>query len=61
MRFDTFHSAVRPTVTYLFAGAMVAGFFIGCVPPDVFFTIAASVIGFWFGQRAAGSGRRRSE
>lgn len=51
MKFNTFHSSVRPVVTYVFAGAMVAGFFVGKVPSDVFYTIATTVVGYWFGQR----------
>lgn len=60
MRFDTFHSAVRPAVTYALAAALIVGFFVGKIPADVFYTIAGNAIAYWFGARSQG-GRRRSE
>jgi hypothetical protein len=61
VRLDTFHSAVRPTVTYALAAALIAGFFVGKIPADVFYTIAGNAIAYWFGARGGNSGRRRSE
>lgn len=48
---DTFHSAVRPVVTYLLAAAFVVGFFMEMVPRDVFSSLVISVISYWFGSR----------
>lgn len=45
-------SAVRPLVTYAFALALIAGFFLGQISADVFSSIAIGVITFWFGQRS---------
>lgn len=44
-------TAVRPVVTMLFAGAFVAGFFLGKVSQDAFVPVVGMVIGFWFQSR----------
>lgn len=62
MHFDTFHSAVRPTVTYALAAALIVGFFMRLIPADVFYTIAGNAVAYWFGARGGGnSGRRTPE
>jgi len=48
---ETIHSSVRPVVTYALAAALIAGFFLGKIPPDMFSSIAISVISYWFGSR----------
>lgn len=40
-------------VTVVFTLAVIAGFFLGRIPSDAFFPVAANVIAYWFaGQRA---------
>lgn len=58
MKFDLFRSAVRPLITYAFSIAMITGFFMKLIPPEVFYTVAGNVVSFWFGQRTPDTGRR---
>lgn len=46
---------VRPVVTYLFAGAFVAGFLLGRIPVETFTPVGIMIFGFWFGERSAKS------
>lgn len=42
---------VRPTITWLFAITLCAGFFLGKISADQFLGIASLAIGAWFGSR----------
>jgi hypothetical protein len=42
---------VRPTVTWLFAVALVAMVVLGTIIPDRFWDIVVMTIAFWFGSR----------
>lgn len=44
-------SSTRPIVTYMFAGASVAGFLMGIIPSDKFMDVAQMILLFWFAQR----------
>lgn len=49
-------SAVRPTITYAFALAMVAGFLLKLISAEVFTNVAVTVISFWFATRSNAKG-----
>jgi hypothetical protein len=47
----TLQAIVRPIVTLLFAGAIVAGFFVGKISGEVFIGTSGSTVAYWFIQR----------
>lgn len=49
---------IRGIVTIMVAAGLVAGFFLGRVPPDSYVTVAGIIMAFWFGRqnRPNGSG-----
>ncbi len=53
MSLNTLRGSVRPVVAYLFAAAVVAGFFLGSISQDAFLAMASMIIGFWFQSRTA--------
>ena len=54
MKMNALRSLVRPTVTWLFAVTLCAGFFIGKISADQFLGVAGIAIGAWFGGRTSG-------
>lgn len=44
-------ACVRPALTLLFGGAVVAGFFVGLLNADQFLGVAGLVIGYYYGSR----------
>lgn len=56
MTLNTLHDnilghSVRPVVTYAFTAAMIYGFVVHLIPPNVFSSLVISVVSYWFGQR----------
>lgn len=51
MSTETLQAVVRPIVTLLFAGAIVAGFFVGKISGEVFIGTAGSTVAYWYIQR----------
>lgn len=58
---ERLQSAVRPIVTLLFAGAIVAGFFVGKISGEVFIGTAGSTVAYWFIQRERDKTRKGRE
>ena len=58
---DKIIEVVRPSVTWLFAGALVYFTAIQLVKPDVFVPIAAAAIVWWYKDREAEKIRKASE
>lgn len=50
---EILRSSVRPIVTYIFAVALAVGVFVGVFDPVQFFTLAGSIMSFWFAERTA--------
>lgn len=61
MNSHTFHSSVRPIVTYGLALTLIVGFILGKIPSDTFSSISISVISYWFGQRGAETSKQTKE
>lgn len=58
---DTIIKIVRPSVTWLFAGAIVYFTAIQLIKPDVFVPIAAVAIVWWYKDREAEKIRKATE
>ena len=58
---DKIIKMVRPTVTWLFAGALVCFTSVGLIKPEVFVPIAAAAIVWWYKDREAAKARKALE
>jgi len=48
---EKLRSSVRPIVTYGLTGAVIYGFIVKLIPPEVFMTLATMAFTFWFVDR----------
>lgn len=51
---DFIRGVVRPTVTWLGFGSIVAMLFVGIAIPDWYQAMIALLLGYWFGHRGQG-------
>lgn len=54
-RVDSFNAAVRSIVTIALTSGFLYGFYVNQISGEVFTTMFATVLGFWFGSRDAKS------
>ena len=58
---DKIIELVRPTVTWMFAGAIVYYTGVGVIKPEVFVAIATAAIVWWYKDREAEKARKALE